>query len=411
VSEGTHASPITHYCNAVAQQPSAEDEQSRRAWLHVPRWLWVPLLAFFLSRLGVAFVAYIATPIMADSAVPPYHIRPDNTLLDVFGSRWDTGFYLSITDAGYRYEGVDLPSVAFFPLLPLLMRAVKAITGDSLTAGILITNAALLGASVFLYRLTEDEWGTAVADRAVWYFLIFPTSFFGSAIYSESIFLFCAIGAYYLARRGYWESAALLGILATLSRLMGILVAPLLLLEWWRQWRSPRRPSLLTLLAPLVIPLGTLAYMIYLNTQFGDPFAFARASAAWGRVATTPLATIGALFESPLEGWWPAALAGRLPLDNWIDLAFVLFFLVMGGLLLWQRRWAEGVFVILGTIIPFSSGLLMSQRRYVWILFPVFILLARWGSRYPWFDRLITAAFLLALALFTALFANWYWVG
>jgi hypothetical protein len=206
---------------------------------------------------------------------------------------------------------------------------------------------------------------------------------------------------------------------------MGVLVAPLLLLEWWRQWRSRERssaeaepewrllhrPSLLTALAPLAVPLGTLAYMAYLHNRFGDPLAFVRASAAWGRVATTPLATIGNLFTTPAEGWLPAALAGRLPLDNWIDLAFVLFFLIMGVILLWQRRWAEGVFVLVGVIIPFSSGLLMSQRRYVWILFPVFILLARWGSRHPWLDRLITATFLLMLSLFTALFANWYWVG
>jgi hypothetical protein len=52
----------------------------------------------------------------------------------------------------------------------------------------------------------------------------------------------------------------------------------------------------------------------------------------------------------------------------------------------------------------------MSQRRYVWILFPAFILLARWG-KHPWVDRLITALSLLLLGLFTAMFANWYWVG
>ena len=60
--------------------------------------------------------------------------------------------------------------------------------------------------------------------------------------------------------------------------------------------------------------------------------------------------------------------------------------------------------------MPFSSGLLMSQRRYMWVLFPAFILLARWGE-YRWVDRTITAFSLMGLALFTAMFANWYWVG
>ena len=45
-----------------------------------------------------------------------------------------------------------------------------------------------------------------------------------------------------------------------------------------------------------------------------------------------------------------------------------------------------------------SSGLLMSQRRYVWTLFPIFFVLARWGER-PWFDRAFTAFSLLGLGL------------
>jgi hypothetical protein len=65
---------------------------------------------------------------------------------------------------------------------------------------------------------------------------------------------------------------------------------------------------------------------------------------------------------------------------------------------------------MLGVILPFSSGLLMSQRRYMWVLFPVFILLARWGDR-PWVDRLITTVSLIGLAIFTALFAKGYWVA
>jgi hypothetical protein len=96
--------------------------------------------------------------------------------------------------------------------------------------------------------------------------------------------------------------------------------------------------------------------------------------------------------------------------DNWFDLLVVLFFVGLGIVLLRQRRWSEAVFVLLGALIPLNSGLLMSQRRYVWVLFPAFILLARWGER-PWIDRTISALFLLGLGLFTALFANWYWVG
>ena len=150
--------------------------------------------------------------------------------------------------------------------------------------------------------------------------------------------------------------------------------------------------------------------MFYLWRVFGNPLAFAHASSAWGRVARSPLATMAELLESPDQGWTTALAAGHLPLDNWIDLITVLLFLSLGIVLLRQRRWSEGALVTLGAVIPFSSGLLMSQRRYMWVLFPVFILLARWGER-RWVDRSITLLFILGLGLFTALFANWYWVG
>lgn len=75
-----------------------------------------------------------------------------------------------------------------------------------------------------------------------------------------------------------------------------------------------------------------------------------------------------------------------------------------------QCKWPEGAVAIVGALVPLSSGLLMSQRRYMWVLFPVFILLARWGDR-PWVDHLVTTLSLLGLGLYTALFANGYWVA
>jgi Gpi18-like mannosyltransferase len=264
-------------------------------------------------------------------------------------------------------------------------------------------------ATLLFYRLVADEWGAAVAGRATWYLLIFPAAFFGSAIYTESVFLLGAIGALYFGRNGRWWLAALFGIMTAATRLVGIIVAPMLLLEWWYQ-RSKRDLPWQTLLAPLLVPLGTGSYMLYLWQRFGDPLAFVKAAAAWERVAQSPALTIRNLLQRPDEGWLTAVSSGHLPLNDWLDLLFILTFLVLGFVLLYQHRWSEGIFVWLGVMIAFSSGLLMSQRRYMWVLFPAFILLARWG-KHVWVDRAITAVSLLLLALFTALFANGYWVG
>lgn len=393
----------------------ASVQRARLMRVRAARWVWLPALVFVTTRLGIFLVAYLATGLFADSPfVPPYHLRgTENVLLDVFGSRWDTGFYVSIAEEGYRYQGVPLPSVAFFPLYPLAMRALGALVGDALVAGLIISNVALLLATMLLYRLADEGWGPSIADRTVWYFLIFPTAFFGAAVYSESLFVLAAVGALYAARRGYWELAALCGVAAAATRFMGLIVAPVLLAEWWMQRRARpwgHRPSWLGVLAAAAVPLGTMAYMVYLERAFGDPLAFVHGAATWARQPQSPLVTLAGLVQTPEGGWWTAVLAGRIHFDNWIDFGFVLLFLVLGLVLLFQRRWSEGLFVALGTAVALSSGLLMSQRRYVWVLFPAFILLAQWGGR-PWVDRLITAVSLLLLGLFTALFANGYWVG
>jgi hypothetical protein len=187
----------------------------------------------------------------------------------------------------------------------------------------------------------------------------------------------------------------------------------MLFMEWLVQRRDKPgsgRPSPFALLAPLLTPLGTIAYMFYLRQAFNEPLAFLKAAAAWERVPQSPLVTIADLFKAPPEGWWSALLSGRIHIDNWIDFSMVLLFIVLGVVLLYKRQWSEGAFVLSGVLITFSSGLLMSQRRYVWVLFPAFILLARWGEK-PWVDRLVTTLSLLGLSLFTALFANGYWVA
>ncbi|MCJ7660989.1 MAG: hypothetical protein MUO67_17710 [Anaerolineales bacterium] len=379
------------------------------------RWIWEPLVLFLITRLGIALVAYLAVPLIADSTnPPPYHLRgTGNILLDVFGSRWDTGFYVNIAEEGYRYSGAPLPSVAFFPLYPLLMRGISFLVGDVVVAGILVSNIALLLAVFLLYRLVSEEQDQSTASRSVWYLLIYPAAFFGMAVYSESLFLLFAIGALYFARRNYWELAALFGIGAALTRLIGLIVALMLLVEWisQRYYRDDaEKPTLTVLLAPMVVPLGTISYMVYLQRAFGDPLAFIKAAAAWERQPQSPLLTIAQQLTEPAEGWWSAIIGGRIHIDNWIDLLLVLTFILLAGVLLYQKCWSEGIYVLSGVLLAFSSGLLMSQRRYVWILFPAFIVLAKWGKN-PVVDRFITVLSLSGLVLFTVLFANGYWVG
>lgn len=107
------------------------------------RWMSSPLLAFGISRLAVLLAVYAGWLLFPQSSDPaPYHLRPPtNIITDALGSRWDTGFYVSIVEEGYIAEGVPLPSVAFFPLFPILMKAIRPLVGgDAVTAGLVVAD-------------------------------------------------------------------------------------------------------------------------------------------------------------------------------------------------------------------------------------------------------------------------------
>ena len=400
---------------AAAASPPVRRQRLRA--LLARRELVAPLQAFAISRMAVLLALYVSAALLAERPdLPPYHLRgTDSILVDVLGSRWDSGFYVSIAEEGYRIVGEPFPSVPFFPLLPLAMRALAPLLGDVVLAGILVSNLCLLGAGLLIFRLVADRAGPEVAERAVWYLMIFPTSFFGSAIYSESLFLLAAAGSLYLARRGAWESAALLGFLGALSRFVGLLLVPMLLLEWWAQRRGGAqpgagRPPAWGLVAPLAVAAGSGSYMLYLGWRFGDPLAFLHASAAWGRQPSAPGQLLTGLFARPDGGWWAALQAGGVPLIALVDLGSLLLFLGLGLLLLRRRRWPEAGLVLSGLLVAAGSGLLMSQARYMWVLFPAFLPLAE-AARRPWLDRLVTSLSLVLLTLYCALFARNYWVG
>jgi hypothetical protein len=51
------------------------------------------------------------------------------------------------------------------------------------------------------------------------------------------------------------------------------------------------------------------------------------------------------------------------------------------------------------------------MSRYLLMLFPVFVLLARLGARSPWWNRAIAYPSLALLLFFCGQFVIWGWVG
>ncbi len=361
---------------------------------------------FVVTRIVLVVSAALAVGSLPLSPwIPAYWIRASITpTVDAF-ARWDGWHYLNIAHSGYLPTGAD--EAAFFPLYPMLMRTLGVATGNLSIAnleiwGLLISNACLLIAGGLLYALVRLDAGRELASRSVWYLLIFPTSFFLSAVYPESLFLVLAIGAIYAARKDRWLIAGVLGAGAALTRPFGVVVAVPLAVELLMQWRAEGRPRWLAFPAIAVIPAALGAYMLFLGRMYGDPLKFLHVQGGWNRHLMLPWDTFFQFFRDPLT-----LNSGEHAM---IDLGFAILAIV-SVILAWRLlRPSYAAFLTVLVLVPLSSGSLTSLGRFDLVFFPIVLVLARIGRR-PGIDRAYNVVALGMGAVFMALFAQWYWVA
>ena len=371
-----------------------------------------PIFAIFLwTRLALWAAAVFALLVFVPNRHPQAD-RWDSERLHELGygidvwARWDSDWYLRIAEEGYS----DSPSstAAFFPLYPGLVAVLgRALAGHYLLAGVLVSLAACAAAFVLLYRLARPRLGDAGARRAVLYLALFPTALFLQAVYSESLYLALALGAFLAGERGRFLAAGALAGLAMLTRPVGIALLPALALLAWRS--RTRRQALLRL--AVAAPISAL-YPILLGLWIGEPFAFLRAQEGiWERSLS---------WAGPLGGLWEGiavAFNADPPRDlalNFQQLGFTLFFLALATAA-WRRFGAPlGLFALGSLAIPLSFPAerlpLLSMSRFGLVVFPLVLVLAALGAR-PRAHEAITAVSSLLLGVAVVQWALWQWVA
>ncbi|GAC1451521.1 MAG: hypothetical protein PVSMB4_11420 [Ktedonobacterales bacterium] len=306
-------------------------------------------------------------------------------------------------------HGYDQPwRTAFFPLFPLAEHLLAPIVGgDYGLAGMLISNVAYLGALVVLRDLVARDFDPDVARRALLYLSIFPTAFYFFAPYSESLYLVLSLGAFSALRRRRWWVAGALGGLAVLTRSTALA----LLLPFAIEFIAARRYGLVRgwhALWALLIPAGVGIYALYLARMLHDPLAFSHAQAYWTRSLQWPwqgiVEGIGALGTAGQHG--TVALAHLA-----LNLAATLVFLGLTVLVVRRLPPSYGLYtaalLLYFLLFPpqYAAIAMQSSGRFVAVLFPVFILLARWGRR-PRVHELLLLGQVALLTLLTIHFLS-----
>lgn len=335
---------------------------------------------FVATRIVLTLIGVISNLILSSQFPKPEHFS-DHLWLDIWGV-WDTGWYMGIAENGYSATASTQPDIvsqanyAFFPLYPMLMKILGAVVGDPFLAGIIISNIALLAGCFYLYKLALMDSDEPTALDSVKYLLVFPTAFIFSSVFTESLFLALLVSSFYYARKGNWLAAGILGFFGALTRSLGVIIIIPLAYEYLRMNKTIRRDFCFLFL----IPLGTAVFAGYNYFLTGDFLAFAHVQAAWGH-----------RFFNPLRVLWDGLFSTKL-FNARIYAIFTAGYttVILALFIIFSRRirfayWMIGIFLVL---IPLCSGL-QSLPRYILIIFPLYILMAR-ISRNDYINQAIT---------------------
>ena len=312
--------------------------------------------------------------------------------------------YLSIAENGYvQFEQ------AFFPLYPLIIQFISRIANTSYAlSALIISNASFFVGLLVFYRLAKLT-DRAKPLRAVILLLVFPTSFFFAATYTESLYFLFATVVIFATKKHRFVLAGILGFLASLTRLFGVFLLVISGYEYIRVYGY--RIHARHMLSLLLIPLGLVAYMIYLQYAVGDPIAFIHAQPAFGAGRTG-----GTIVLPPQVLWRYGKILTTVVPDSpvWAVAFFELTAFLFGMWVLyrgWRAGWDASYLFYSGAVlvVPALTGTLSSVPRYMLCAIPLFLILSSFSSRKFYFVYALVSISVFIMG--AALYLQGYFVG
>src|SRR5436305_5686593 len=279
---------------------------------------------------------------------------------------WDADWYRRIATVGYA--GLPHSALRFFPLYPLLGRAVAPLLGGHTDwALLLIANglALVLGALVHRLALAEGA-GDDLARRAAWLTALAPPAFVLVMGYSEPLSLCLAVSCFLALRGKRWGWAAAAGFLAGLARPVGVLLVVPAAIE---VWRARSGTGLAAKLAAVAAPAaGAGVFLAWVGIRFGDlllPLRDQQQEGLRGKTVNPLLTVIRA---------GRGLATGDLGRQAHFITVFVAIALVVVVLLQWPASY--GAYTAATVLAAMAADHLGSLERYVYGAFPVVLALA-----------------------------------
>jgi Dolichyl-phosphate-mannose-protein mannosyltransferase len=310
-----------------------------------------------------------ADPHLVSQTVPKSGL---SSILDVLSS-WDGNWYLRIVRIGYprhvqphvTYEVADARA-AFFPTYPMLVRAVDKVLPGGDTTAALFTNFVLGAIAILLLGiLAKRLYGQQVAAKAMVLAAMFPGSFVLSFAYSEALLLVFAMACLWCLTSRHWVAAGVLAALGTATRPNGLALVLACAVASWiaihrdREWRS--------LAAPLVSPLGFVAFQLWLGHHAGEARVWFRVQRqAWNEGASFGYTAIRQTFDAlsrPLTSPTNTITAASV-----VTTGLLIYFAYRKRVPWPMLAYSAGVLALM--LLP---NTVTARPRFVYTAFPLFI--------------------------------------
>ena len=329
------------------------------------------LVLTLVLRLGFLILAYFTDRVLMKHTAPFWDQMLWNTLM-----HWDARHYLHIAEYGYSTSGEFEVMIAFFPLYPWMVRSLNFFVHHYLLAACLLSwMAAVASAWLFQDLLRLEGYDADLIERALFFFVFFPASIYAVLPYTEALFMTWILLAFWAARKHSWALVGLAGLMACLTRSNGILLLPALLVDFWVLENKKSWPRLFYL---GLIPMGIVIYLGLNATIFNDPFAFlAVQSEHWNQARVWPWEQVSFV--------WSHIFFDPVSKSRAIFYEFRLVAMALSTVLLlagWRRiRLSWQVFTWGSWGLFMMAKQAISFPRYLFMFFPLYVLLAQWSQR------------------------------
>jgi hypothetical protein len=375
------------------------------------------IFAVFISWFfWTLMVAWFSTNLLKPHYGRPYpvHFKYEPSFFNHF-MHWDAVWYTHIAVYGYRNSTVHIPTIAFFPGYPLIMKFIHIVVGKDISFLYILPAVIFQGASMYmLYLLLK---ALNINDKTIHMTLLlfsfYPSSFFGMSAYPVSALNFFAISAFYFILKREYLIASILAGLGTLFGPLAVFLSFVVFFDIVKSKKTTDYPK--AILYSVLSVWGFIGFILYNFYKFKDPIAFIHAQDWWGKPSLLKrISNILMLIPHDIPSHPISTPLGVYEFDHFINLLIMIAYILIivfaidklplhytlfATLILLEYLWALG-----GIFINTSAF-----ARLSYISVPIFIAISYLLEDEPWLIGILAPLFFFGNFVLESLFVKNYW--